>query len=82
MENKKVDVLLIEGTMLGRLDEEPMSEEKLQEEAKKLLMKPLNMLKKLVRNSFQLQTQTQIVQELDVIMMVNLYYLMVTKRQQ
>ena len=33
MAGKKVDVLLIEGTMPGRLDEEVMSEEELQAEA-------------------------------------------------
>jgi len=42
MQYKKVDVLLIEGTMLGRLDEEPMSEEQLQKEAIRLLKKPEN----------------------------------------
>lgn len=42
MTNKKVDVLLMEGTMLGRLDEKPMSEEDLQEEATRLLKLPEN----------------------------------------
>ncbi len=37
MKNKTVDVLLMEGTMLGRLGEEVMSEEALQKEATELL---------------------------------------------
>lgn len=56
MSDKKVEVLLIEGTMLGRLDEEPMSEEKLQEEAKKLLMKPENKYAYLICSSTNMES--------------------------
>ena len=56
MENKKVDVLLIEGTMLGRLDEEPMSEEELQEEAIKLLKKPENKYAYLICSSTNMES--------------------------
>lgn len=40
--NQKVDVLLMEGTMLGRLDENVMTEDELEEEARILLELPEN----------------------------------------
>ena len=56
MKNKKVDVLLIEGTMLGCLDKKPMSEEELQEEAKKILMKPENKYVYLICSSTNMES--------------------------
>ena len=56
MENKKVDVLLIEGTMLGRLNEAPMSEKKLQEEAIKVLMKSKNKYVYLICSSTNMES--------------------------
>lgn len=56
MENKKVDVLLIEGTMLGRLDEETMSEEKLLAKATELLMKPENKYAYLICSSTNMES--------------------------
>ncbi len=56
MADKKVDVLLIEGTMLGRLDEEPMSEEELQAEAIKLLSKPENKYAYLICSSTNMES--------------------------
>ena len=56
MADKKVDVLLIEGTMLGRLDEEPMSEEKLLEKAITLLRKPENKYAFLICSSTNMES--------------------------
>ena len=56
MADKKVDVLLIEGTMLGRLDEPVMSEEELQEKAKNLLMKPENKYAYLICSSTNMES--------------------------
>ena len=54
--NKKVDVLLMEGTMLGRLDEKPMSEEELQAEATRLLKLPENKYVYLICSSTNMES--------------------------
>ena len=56
MENKKVDVLLIEGTMLGRLDEKQMSEEELLKKATELLKKPENKYAYLICSSTNMES--------------------------
>ncbi len=56
MVDKKVDILLIEGTMLGRLDEEPMSEKKLLAKATELLMKPENKYAYLICSSTNMES--------------------------
>ena len=56
IKNKKVDILLIEGTMLGRLDEKPMNEEKLLKEAIKLLKKPENKYAYLICSSTNMES--------------------------
>lgn len=56
MVNKKVDVLLMEGTMFGRLDEQPMSEERLLKEAIKLLKKPENKYAYLICSSTNMES--------------------------
>lgn len=56
MADKKVDVLLIEGTMLGRLDEEVMSEEELQAEAERLLKLPENKYVYLICSSTNMES--------------------------
>lgn len=56
MRDKKVDVLLIEGTMLGRLDEEPMGEEDLVEKAIELLKKPENKYAYLICSSTNMES--------------------------
>lgn len=56
MDNKKVDVLLIEGTMLGRLDEEPMSEKQLLKKAVDLLKKRKNKYAYLICSSTNMES--------------------------
>lgn len=56
MNDKKVNVLLMEGTMLGRLDEEGMSEEQLQAEAIQYLLKPENKYAYLICSSTNLES--------------------------
>lgn len=56
MENKKVDVLLIEGTMLGRLDENVLKEEELLKEATELLKKPENKYAYLICSSTNMES--------------------------
>ena len=56
MKNKKVDVLLIEGTMLGRLDEAPMSEKELQAEVERLLKLPENKYVYLICSSTNMES--------------------------
>lgn len=56
MQQKKVDVLLIEGTMLGRLDEEVMTEEELQKEATRLLQQPENKYVYLICSSTNMES--------------------------
>ena len=56
MKNKKADVLLIEGTMLGRLGEVVMTEEQLQQEAKKLLQQPENKYVYLICSSTNMES--------------------------
>lgn len=56
MQGKKADVLLLEGTMLGRLDEKVMSEEKLQAEATRLLTLPENKYAFLICSSTNMES--------------------------
>lgn len=56
IQHKKVDVLLIEGTMLGRLDEKVMSEAELQEEATRLLQQPENKYVYLICSSTNMES--------------------------
>jgi len=56
MESKKVDVLLIEGTMLGRLDEDVMSEDEMQAVATELLKKPENKYAYLICSSTNMES--------------------------
>ena len=56
MVNKKVDVLLMEGTMLGCLNEQPMSEEEILKEAIKLLKKPENKYAYLICSSTNMES--------------------------
>ncbi|MBQ8626519.1 MAG: MBL fold metallo-hydrolase [Agathobacter sp.] len=56
MADKKVDVLLMEGTMLGRLDEEPMSEGELHKKAVNLLMKSENKYAFLICSSTNMES--------------------------
>ncbi len=54
--NKRIDVLLIEGTMLGRLDDKVMSEEEMQKEALDILKKPENKYAFLVCSSTNVES--------------------------
>lgn len=56
MQHKKVDVLLIEGTMLGRLDEKVMTEKELQKEATRLLQQPENKYVYLICSSTNMES--------------------------
>ena len=56
MSSKKVDVLLMEGTMLGRLDEDGMREDELQTEAMKHLLKSENKYAYLICSSTNLES--------------------------
>ena len=56
MQQKKVDVLLIEGTMLGRLDEKVMTEKELQKEATRLLQQPENKYVYLICSSANMES--------------------------
>lgn len=56
MQQKKVDVLLIEGTMLGRLDEVVMTEKMLQKKATQLLQQPENKYAYLICSSTNMES--------------------------
>ena len=56
MQHKRVDALLIEGTMLGRLDEKVMTEKELQKEATRLLQQPENKYAYLICSSTNMES--------------------------